>query len=58
MHCSGGIGRTGTVIGAVLVSLGIDAPDVVAWLDAVQKLRGRPGWPESPWPADALRVLA
>ena len=32
--------------------------DVVAWLDAVQKLRGRPGWPESPWPADALRVLA
>jgi hypothetical protein len=57
VHCAGGTGRSGTVVGAVLVSLG-GAPDTVtAWLDAVHILRGRPGWPESPWQTDALRVL-
>ncbi len=58
VHCAGGTGRTGTVIGAVLVSLGAKPNAVAAWLDAVHKLRGRPGWPESPWQAEALRVLA
>ncbi len=46
------------VIGAVLVSLGIDESDVAAWLDAVHKLRGKPGWPECPWQTEALGVLA
>ncbi|MEX1007726.1 MAG: hypothetical protein WD271_07740 [Acidimicrobiia bacterium] len=58
VHCAGGTGRTGTVIGAVLVSLGREPNAVAVWLDAVHKLRGRPGWPESPWQTEALRVLA
>lgn len=54
VHCAGGIGRTGTVIGAVLVSYGLAPPTVAAWLDELHRLRGHPGWPESPWQADVL----
>ncbi|RLE19693.1 MAG: hypothetical protein DRJ50_11910, partial [Actinobacteria bacterium] len=54
VHCAGGTGRTGTVIGAVLVSYGIEAPTVAAWLDEVHRLRGNSGWPESPWQRDVL----
>jgi len=57
VHCRAGIGRTGTVIGAVLVSLGYSTADVACWLDAVQRARGCPGWPESPWQLDNLDVL-
>ncbi len=57
VHCHAGIGRTGTVIGAVLVSFGHPTADVVAWLDAVQRARGAPGWPESPWQLANLDVL-
>lgn len=57
VHCRAGIGRTGTVIGAVLVSLGYPSAEVVPWLDAVQRARGCPGWPESPWQLDNLDVL-
>jgi protein-tyrosine phosphatase len=57
VHCRAGIGRTGTVIGAVLVSLGYPSADVAAWLDAVQRARGCPGWPESPWQLDSLDIL-
>jgi hypothetical protein len=46
VNCAGGTGRTGTVIGAALVALGIPAADVIAHLQAVNKLRGR-SWPES-----------
>jgi hypothetical protein len=51
VHCMGGRGRTGTVIGTALVRLGHDPDDVVAHLDRVAKMRGRRGWPESPWQA-------
>jgi len=54
VHCRMGIGRTGLVIGAVLVSEGHDAASVTAWLDEVQRARGVKGWPESPWQAGLL----
>jgi len=57
VHCHAGIGRTGTVIGAVLVSLGHSVADVTSWLDAVQRARGAPGWPESSWQSANLDVL-
>ncbi|WP_052460633.1 protein-tyrosine phosphatase family protein [Microbacterium gorillae] len=59
VHCGLGNGRTGTVIGAVLVAEGTDAPAVIRWLDAVQRRRGiASGWPESPWQSELLVSLA
>lgn len=57
VHCGAGIGRTGLVIGAVLVSQGHDPGDVTDWLARVQRARGARGWPESPWQADALATF-
>mgnify|MGYP001765701516 CR=1 FL=1 len=54
VHCAGGTGRTGTLLGVVLRSLGHAAPDVVAYLDAVHKERGKDGWPESAWQSELL----
>ncbi len=55
VHCMGGRGRTGTVVGVALVTLGHDPVDVVEHLDRVARARGRRGWPESPWQADVVR---
>jgi hypothetical protein len=55
VHCRGGRGRTGTVIGVALVRLGLDADDVVRWLDRLHHARGRRGWPESPWQEQVVR---
>ena len=50
VHCLGGTGRTGTVLGCVLKSLGFAVDEVVARLRTLSEARGkRPGWPESPW---------
>jgi len=57
VHCMGGRGRTGTVIGVALVRLGHDPDDVVAYLHRVAVGRGRRGWPESPWQADVVRSI-
>jgi hypothetical protein len=54
VHCRMGVGRTGLVIGSVLVTVGHDPVAVTSWLDAVQRKRGVKGWPESPWQADLL----
>jgi Tyrosine phosphatase family len=51
VHCVGGRGRTGTVIGCVLRQLGYDPKKTTEYLDGLHKLRGKPGWPESPWQA-------
>ena len=51
VHCAGGTGRTGTVIGCVLRGLGHGAPVVLAYLDRLNRMRGKRGWPESPWQA-------
>lgn len=55
VHCEGGRGRTGTVLGCVLRELGHDAEVVVAYLDRVHRARGKPGWPESSWQAQLVR---
>ncbi len=56
-HCAGGCGRTGMLLGAVLVGLGVPSAEVTAYLDRVHIARGTSGWPESPWQAAALRQL-
>lgn len=42
IHCTGGVGRTGTVIGLVLANLGFDISKITHYLKAK-------GWPESKW---------
>ncbi len=54
VHCMGGRGRTGTVIGVALVRLGHSPDDVVDYLHRSAIGRGRRGWPESPWQADVV----
>ena len=54
VHCHAGIGRTGLVIGSVLVSSGHDPVAVTSWLAEVQRARGARGWPESPWQGEVL----
>lgn len=54
VHCAGGRGRTGTVLGCVLREIGHEASEIVAFLDAVHKRRGKSGWPESDWQREAV----
>lgn len=54
VHCAGGRGRTGTVVGATLVALGHGPNEVTDWLHRVHTARNRPGWPESPWQREQL----
>ena len=54
VHCHGGRGRTGSVIGSALVLLGHDPHTVIDWLHRVQRTRGRRGWPEQPWQAEVV----
>ena len=56
VHCMGGRGRTGTVIGVALVRLGHAPSDVVEYLHATAVARGRRGWPESPWQEALVRT--
>ncbi len=56
VHCMGGRGRAGTVLGAALVRMGHTPDDVVDYLHRVHVGRGRKdGWPESPWQAAYVR---
>jgi hypothetical protein len=55
VHCRGGRGRAGTVLGTALVMMGHEPDDVVAYLDRIHTIRGKGGWPESAWQADAVR---
>ena len=54
VHCRGGRGRAGTVIGVALVRLGLDPKQVVAHLDAIHRARGKGGWPEHPWQSSVV----
>ncbi len=54
VHCVGGTGRTGTVTGCVLRSMGFAAEDVIRYLDELNKARGRLGWPEALWQAGMI----
>jgi hypothetical protein len=49
VHCAGGRGRSGTVLGCVLRELGFSAAEAISFPDRLHKARGKPGWPESPW---------
>jgi protein-tyrosine phosphatase len=55
VHCMGGRGRTGTVIGVALARLGHDPDAVIDYLHQLAVGRGRRGWPESPWQAEVVR---
>ena len=55
VHCAGGTGRTGTVLGCALRGLGYASGDVLSYLDRVMRARGRTGWPESEWQATMVR---
>jgi hypothetical protein len=50
VHCLGGVGRTGTVLGCALRELGYSADEAVAAIRA-----HRPSWPESPWQEELVR---
>jgi protein-tyrosine phosphatase len=50
VHCVGGVGRTGTVIGCALRELGYSADEAVAAIQA-----HRPRWPESTWQEQVVR---
>jgi hypothetical protein len=55
VHCAGGTGRTGTVIGCVLRILGFSALQVITYLDHLHQARGRSGWPESEWQSQVVQ---
>ena len=52
VHCQGGTGRTGTVLGCLLREFDFPAREVLAYLDLLNRARGKEGWPESPWQAE------
>jgi len=54
VHCWGGTGRTGTVIGCVLKELGYEGREIVRYMDLLHKQRGREGWPEASWQAQLV----
>lgn len=55
VHCLGGRGRSGTVLGCVLRELGFGPEEAVGFLDRVHKARGKPGWPESTFQSSLVR---
>ncbi len=54
VHCLGGTGRTGTVLGCVLRELEFSADEVVSHLKEVNEARKRT-WPESIWQEEMVR---
>jgi hypothetical protein len=57
VHCRGGRGRAGTVLGVALVRLGHEPAAIASWFDLLHVRRGKGGWPESPWQAEMLTEL-
>jgi Swiss Army Knife protein, DSP-PTPase phosphatase domain len=58
VHCWGGRGRTGTVIGCVLRELGFKSDEVISFLDRLHKARSTRGWPEANWQSSLVRNWA
>lgn len=54
VHCRGGRGRAGTVLGVALARLGHDPEAIVGYLHTLHVRRGKGGWPESPWQAETV----
>jgi hypothetical protein len=57
VHCAGGTGRTGAVIGCILRDLGFSAAETLAYLNRLHQSRGHEGWPESAWQATVVEGL-
>jgi protein-tyrosine phosphatase len=57
VHCVGGRGRTGTIIGAILRRRGYDPAEIINFLNATYCRAGKPGWPESAWQSQVIRRL-
>jgi len=57
VHCAGGTGRTGTVIGCILRGLGFSAAEALDYLNRLHQSRGRDGWPESGWQATVVEGM-
>ncbi len=57
VHCRGGRGRAGTVLGIALVRLGHDPDVIVRYLHTLHVRRGKTGWPESPWQTEMVLEL-
>jgi protein-tyrosine phosphatase len=55
VHCVGGIGRTGTVLGCVLKDLGFSVDEVLNYLDEITMHRGFRGWPDTEWQEEMVR---
>ena len=55
VHCVGGRGRTGTVLGCVLRELGYGEKLVLDYLNSLHKQRGKTGWPEAPWQGEIVQ---
>ena len=54
VHCVGGRGRTGTVIGGFIHAMGVPHEDILKLLNTAYRDAGRPGWPESPWQGEVI----
>jgi len=54
IHCAAGRGRTGSVMGVALKLLGLQAPDILAHLNALHLTRSGNPWPESKWQSDLV----
>ncbi len=57
VHCRGGRGRAGTVLGIALARLGHQPEAIVRYLHTLHVVRGKVGWPESPWQAEMVHDL-
>jgi len=56
IHCWGGRGRTGTVIGCLLRTLGFTSADIISYLNELHIAREKSeGWPESSWQAQLVQ---
>ncbi len=55
VHCYGGRGRAGTVLGCTLRALGYAATEICDYLDRLHKARGKAGWPEALWQSEMVK---
>jgi hypothetical protein len=56
VHCWGGIGRTGTVVGCWLIERGTDRSEVLARLDALRRQCRKSSWPSPETPEQCAFV--
>jgi len=49
IHCGGGRGRTGTVIGCILKRMGYGSRVIINYLHDLHGKMGKDGWPEANW---------